>query len=131
MGRTLGDETDATLSNHKGRENQHCHQQHPQEKSLSSSRLDIELKLAWDRGSAQSAALKIIRTDPVAFNDHPCSQLVEYEIKAMDRVASHHNVMRLITVRVRSPSNICLVMEAAAACRGNLMETITAAPEGR
>ena len=109
MGRSQGDDTENSLS----------------------SRFDIELKLAWDHASRQSVTLKTVRTNPIAFQDHPCSKLVEYEIKSMDRVARHHNIVRLDDVFVRSPSNVCLVMEAAAASRGNLMETIAAAPEGR
>ena len=49
----------------------------------------------------------------------------------MRRVSSHRNIVRLIEVVVSSPSKVCLVMEAAAACRGDLMEMIAASPAGR
>ena len=127
MGRNQGDDTHARLFANNSRANQHQHVP----KKDPSSRVDIELKLAWDHASRQSVAFKTVRTDPIDFEDHPCSQLVEYEIKSMDRVASHSNIVRLVDVFVRSPSNVCLVMEAAAVSRGNLMETIAAAPEGR
>ena len=127
MRRNQGDDTAARVFTNKSRANQ------PQNvpKNSSSSRLDIELKLAWDHAKVKSVAFKTVRTNPIDFEDHPCSQLVEYEIKSMDRVASHPNIVRLHDVFVRSPSNVCLVMEAAAVSRGNLMETIAAAPEGR
>eukprot|EP00752_Nemacystus_decipiens_P010543 g9388.t1 len=127
MRRNQGDKTKSRLSTIETREDEH--QQLP--KTSLSSQVGMTLKLAWDHANRQSVALKTFRTGPVAFEDHPCSQLVEYEIKSMDRVASHPNVVRLVDVMVRSPSNVCLVMEAAAASRGNLMETIAAAPAGR
>lgn len=107
------------------------HQRRQKKPISSSSSLDVELKLGWDHASRQSVALKTYRTDPYVFEDHPCRQLVEYEIKSMDRISFHHNIVRLVEVMVRSPSNVCLVMEAAAGSRGNLMETISAASNGK
>ena len=126
-GRKHGDDADVPLSTDESRANQHQHAL----KNSPFSRLDVELKLAWDPVKLQSVALKTFRTDSGAVRDHPCSQLVEYEIKSMDRVASHHNIVHLIEVVVSPPSIVRLVMEAAAASRGSLVEMIAAAPERR
>lgn len=128
MGRNLGAKADARVSTNTRQAEQH-HQ--PKENPRSSS-FDVELKLGWDHANRRSVAMKTFRTFPSAFQDDTsCSQLVEYEIKSMDRVASHQNIVRLVDIVVRSPSNICLVMEAATASHASLMETIAAAPEGR
>lgn len=102
-----------------------------QRKPRSSSSLDVQLKLGCDQANGHSVALKTFRTHPYIFDNHPRRQLVEYEIKSMDRTASHNNIVRLHDVVVKSLSTVCLVMEAAAGSRGNLMETIAAAPDGR
>lgn len=127
MERNLVKLKDAWLSNTKTPAEQH-HQ--PQEKPRSLA-LHVDLKLGWDLVDRKSVTLKTFRTDPFTFEDHPCHQLVEYEIKSMDRTSSHHNIVRLNDVVVKSPSHFCLVMEAAAASQEGLMETITAAPQGR
>lgn len=120
MGRTPGVETEA--------------KQHQQtQKKPPSASTDVELKLGWDHANRQSVALKTFRTDPSNFQDHRCNQLhvVEHEVKSMMRITPHNNIVGLVDFVARSPSNVCLVMEAAAASRRNLMETIAAAPEGR
>lgn len=121
MERTIDQTRDVWLSTNTKQREQH--------RSLPS--LNSQLKLSWDQANRQSVALQTVRTHPFMFDDHPCRQLVEYEVKSMDRVSSHANIVRLHDVVVKSPSKVCLVMEAAAASRGTLMETITAAPEGR
>ena len=103
----------------------------PRRSPSPSSSLHIELTLGWDRSNRQSVALKTFRTDPPLFRGHPGCRLVEYETKAMDRVASHPNIVRLLQVVIRSRSIVCLVMEAAAVSRQDLVETIAAAPGGR
>ena len=106
-------------------------QRHQDKNTRPSSSLQVEVKLGWDQANRQSVALKTFRTDPAASRACSNSHLVKFEADSMDRVTSHRNVVHLIKVMVRSPSNVCLVMEAAAASRGNLMETIAAAPGGR
>ena len=93
--------------------------------------MKVKLELGWDQANRKSVALKTFRTDPYTFDDHPCRQLVEYEIKSMDRLSSHTNIVRLHDVTVKSLSRVCLVMEAAAASRRTLMEVIADAPDGR
>ena len=133
MERRLGDKVGLRLPNitRKKAEQQQQQQQQQHGKPPSPPSLKVQLKLGWDQANRTSVALKTFRTDPYIFDDHPSRQLVEYEIKSMDRVSSHNNIVRLHNVVVVSPSKFCLVMEAAAGSRGNLMETIAAAPDGR
>ena len=130
MERNVDDETESRLSTTKKRPAEQRHHK-SLEKPPSTAALDIELKLGWDQGNRQSVALKTFRTDPATFQDYLCSSLLEYEIKSMDRVAPHRNIVRLVDVMVKSPWNVCLVMEAGAVSRGNLVEAIASAPEGR
>eukprot|EP00903_Cladosiphon_okamuranus_P017332 g15969.t1 len=124
----MSEKKDARLSDDMTSKHQRHHWPH---EPRPPSSLNIKLKLRWDEAYRESVTLKVFSTEPYTFDNHPCRQLVEYEIKSMDRVSSHANIVRLHDVRVISPSKFYLVMEAAVASRGDLMETITAAPEGR
>jgi len=123
----LGDETDAWRHHYTGP----TEKRHGEKNRCPSSSLQVELKLGWDEADRQSVTLKTFRTDLSAPRACSRNHLVRYEAKSMSRVTPHRNVVHLLKVEVASPLHVCLIMEAAAASRGNLAETIAAAPGGR
>lgn len=90
----------------------------------SSGSAGITLKLSWDRSSNQSVAVKTFSaTSPAAF-DEAYFNMLKYEVLSMDRTGDHPNIVQLFNTVVSSPSQVCLVMEAAAVSGDDLLETI-------
>lgn len=109
-----------------------CNYQRRQQPKSHASPGNIRMRLRWDRSRNQRVAVKTIKcTGSSPFAEDLVSRLVAFEVAAMDRIIPHPNVVRLLEVPQASPAGACLVMEADALSRGDLMQTINAAPKGR
>lgn len=103
-----------------------------QQTKIHASPINIRTQLHWDYSRHQSVAVKTVETAGSApFEEDLVRRLVAYEVASMDRTIPHPNVVRLLEVSRASPSGASLVMEADAVCLGDLMQTISSAPEGR
>ena len=92
----------------------------------------IRTQLRWDYSRHQSVAAKIFETvGSTPFDKDLASRLVAFEVASMDRIIPHPNVVRLLEVSRASPSGACLVMEADAIARSDLMHTIASSYGGR
>ena len=105
--------------------------QRPQHKAQTHV-VDIKMSLSWSHARRQSVAMKTYFSGSThILDDDPIRRLVAYEVACMDRVIPHPNIVLLLEAMKTSRRQVCLVMEAAAASRDDLMATISAAPEGR
>lgn len=131
MGPNLGDKKCGRLPPISNPTRQAEQSQQQQTKTLAPP-ANIQVQLTWSLSGRRSVALKTFQTaSPRTLDEDSYGQLVAYEVLAMDRVISHPNVVRLLEVKKVSPYTVYLVMEAAAASRGSLMELIVTAPQGR
>ena len=104
----------------------------PAKTNSHASPANIRTQLCWDYSRHQSVAAKIFETvGSTPFDEELASRLVAFEVAAMDRIIPHPNVVRLLEVSRASPSGACLVMEADAIARSDLMHTIASSYGGR